>query len=142
MLFENPNEAVLRTVFEETGIELDKKSVIKTNEFTSAPPMYYWRPNVHYYVAELPEDATLLGPQVAPRSYMTDWDPRMLRQSVDPIDRVWAAHADSKTGVAWLSASLIDELQQPVKLESNYMSKRYLPSPESGLQDVFKLPVA
>ncbi len=124
MLFENVEEAVLRTVYEETGVDLDRKELFKTNVFTEAPPMFYWRPSVHYYIAELPSGVTVTGPQVAPQTYMSDWDPRMLRQSQDPIDRVWAADADAKTGTAWLKAPTIDDLQRPVKMEDNYMVRR------------------
>jgi hypothetical protein len=62
----------------------------------------------------------------------------MLRQSSDEMDRVWANHADSKTGCAWLPSRKIDELQQPVKLEDNYMATRYTPPPASGLQELLK----
>lgn len=138
MLFENIDEAITRTVYEETGVDLDIKDLVKTNAFTVRPVQYYWRPNVHYYVAELPEDAKVLGPQVAGRNYMMDFDGRMLRQSTDPMDRAWAQHADPATGVAWLPAALIDELQRPVKMEDTYMGTRYTPPPASGLADVLK----
>jgi len=138
MLFENPEEAVTRTVFEETGIDLDASSLVKTNVIRSTPPQYYWRPTVHYWVAELPEDAEVLGPQVAARSYMMEWDSRILRQSTDEADRVWASQADSKTGCAWLKSRTIDELQKPIKMEDTYMATRYTPPPASGLQDLLK----
>jgi 8-oxo-dGTP pyrophosphatase MutT (NUDIX family) len=136
MLFENPIEAITRSVFEETGIDLDAKSLIKTNVFSTRPPQFFWRPNVHYYVAELPEDGEVLGPQSAARNYMMDWDSRILRQSSDPIDRAWATQADPKTGCAWLPSPLIDDLQKPVKLEDAYMAMRYTVPPASGLQEL------
>lgn len=136
MLFENADEAATRTLYEETGIDVDRADMVKTNMFSSPPPQFWWRPPVHYYIAEVPFGVEVLGPQAATRSYMQDWDPRILRQSTDPIDRVWAAQADPATGCAWLQASLADELQKPVKQQDNYMALRYTPPPESGLQSL------
>ncbi len=143
MLFESLPEAATRSLFEETGIEVDHSTIIKTNYFVNKESMYWWRPPVHYFIAEVPHNVPVLGPQAATRSYVLDWDPRILRQSSDPIDRAWAQFADPKTGCAWLSGSTIDELQKPVKNEQYYMASRYTPSVESGLQQVLNLgPIA
>lgn len=138
LLFESPEEAAVRTVFEETGLEIDRKTLSKTHVFDKAPPAFYWRPRVEYWVAEVPRDAQPLGPQVSTQRYVMHWDPRLLRQSADPIDRTWAAAADPKTGCAWLSDKVIDALQAPVKLETNYMATRYTPAPETRYASVVK----
>ncbi len=138
LLFESPEEAAVRTVFEETGIEIDRKALAKTHVFDKAAPAFFWRPRVEYWVAEVPRDVVVLGPQVNTQRYVMHWDPRLLRQSADPIDRTWAAAGDPKTGCAWLGSKVIDALQAPVKLETNYMSTRYTPAPETRYADVIK----
>ena len=141
MLFENTSEAAVRTLYEETGIDVDRNDITKTNVFQKPPVPFFWRPPVHYFIVEVPFDVEVRGPQTALESYLLDWDNRVLRMSKDPIDRVWATHADPKTGCAWLTADVIDELQKPVKMEDTYMATRYTPSPASGLQDKVKLKV-
>jgi 8-oxo-dGTP pyrophosphatase MutT (NUDIX family) len=139
MLFENTAEAAARTLFEETGVDVDRAALVKTNVFSTPPVPYFWRPPVHYFVAEMPADAEVLGPQAATRNYLVDWDARVLRQSRDAVDRVWAQEADPKTGCAWLPSAAVDELQLPVKMQDKYMALRYTPAPESGLQEVLQL---
>ncbi len=138
LLFESPEEAAVRTVFEETGVELDRKLLTKTHVFDKAPAAFFWRPRVEYWIAEVPRDTPVLGPQLNTQRYIMHWDPRLLRQSADPIDRAWAAAADPRTGCAWLSAKVIDALQAPVKLETNYMATRYTPAPETKYAEVVK----
>ena len=138
LLFESAEEAVIRTVFEETGIELERRTLAKTHVFDKAPVAFYWRPRVEYWIAEVPHDVPVLGPQANTQRYVLQWDPRLLRQSADPIDRTWAAVADPKSGCAWLTGKVIDALQAPVKLETNYMATRYTPAPETLYSDVVK----
>lgn len=147
LLFESPEEAIIRTVFEETGLELDRKNLKKTHVFEKAPVPFFWRPRVDYWVCEVPYEMTTIeagepgaitGPSVNTQRYVMNWDPRLLRQSADPIDRTWAAVADPNTGCAWLSSKVIDSLQAPVKLETNYMATRYTPAPETTYSDVIK----
>eukprot|EP00760_Papus_ankaliazontas_P034566 PhM_4_TR7261/c0_g1_i1/m.39282 len=128
LLFETKKEAAVRTLYEETGIRVDESDITHTGMLDSMDVEYFWRVPVHYYVAELPEDAEVLGPRTSTSDYFIDWDPKILRQSPDPIDRAWAMYADPKTGCAWLSANKIDELQMPLKGE-NYMKTRYTPAP-------------
>ena len=78
------------------------------------------------------------GPQTNTQRYVLHWDPRLLRQSADPIDRAWAAAAEPTTGCAWLSSKTIDSLQAPVKLEENYMATRYTPAPDTTYSDLIK----
>ena len=125
LLFENKKEAVVRTVFEETGIRLEEEALTPTGCFDNMPPEFFWRVPVYYYVAEIPESAEVVGPRTAVQDYFLEWDSNILRQSPDPIDRTWANYADPRTGCAWLPASTIDTLQQPLKGE-NYMAQRYL----------------
>jgi hypothetical protein len=132
MLFESVEEATVRTVYDETGIELDRGALLRTHAWTEAPPMFWWRPRVDYFVAEVPYDTPVLGPQSNVRSYLREWDPRLMRQASDPIDRAWATLADPQTGCAWVPAAMIDQLQAPLK-GANYMGTRYTPAPESSL---------
>jgi hypothetical protein len=138
LLFEAPEEAAVRTVFEETGVEVERRTLRRTHVFDKAPVAFWWRPRVEYWIAELPAGVEVLGPQVSTQRYVMNWDPRLLRQSGDPIDRTWAAAADPKTGCAWLPGKLIDALQAPVKLETNYMATRYTPAPATTYADVVK----
>ena len=124
LLFESMKEAAVRSVYEETGVKVTEEDLTPTGYLDSMPIEYYWRPKVHYFVAELPADAEVLGPRTSVSDYFVEWDNNILRQSPDPIDRVWASYADPKTGVAWLTAAKLDELQQPVKGD-DYMATRY-----------------
>ena len=135
LLFENYREAAVRTLWEETGIHVEESKVVPTGMLNNSSPQYYWRIPVRYFVSEVPENVEVLGPQAATLSYMAGWDPRLLRQSLDPIDRVWSTHADPKTGCAWLTSKQIDELQLPLKGEK-YMATRYTPPPESDLRSL------
>ena len=124
LLFETLREAAVRSVFEETGVRLSADDLTPTGFLDNMPIEFFWRPRVHYFVAELPADAEVLGPRTSVSDYFVDWDNSILRQSPDPIDRVWANYADPKTGVAWLTAAKMDELQLPQKGEG-YMATRY-----------------
>lgn len=138
LMYENPKEAAVRTLWEETGIRVEPKHVFASAMLRGAQPEFYWRVPVRYYVAEVPFDVKVTGPHSATTQYMQGWDPRLLRQSPDPIDRAWAAEADPVTGCAWLTAKTIDELQEPLKGKL-YMAQRYTPPPISGLQEVLGL---
>lgn len=139
LFHENYKEAAIRTLFEETGISIaDPLQVFPSGFRLSTDPKYFWRVPVRYFVAEVPHDVRILGPQTNPQQYMQGWDPRILRQSPDPIDREWARLADPVTGCAWMTSSMIDELQRPLRGD-DYMSTRYTPPPHSDLQDVIKL---
>ncbi|KNH08460.1 mitochondrial edited mRNA stability factor 1 [Perkinsela sp. CCAP 1560/4] len=124
LLFETHKEAAVRSVFEETGVRLNEDDLTPTGFLDSMPIEYYWRAKVYYFVAEFPSDAEILGPRTSVSDYFVDWDNNILRQSPDPIDRVWANYADPKTGTAWLTAAKMDELQLPLKGDS-YMETRY-----------------
>lgn len=138
LLFESPEEAIIRTIYEETGIEVDRTKLRKTHVFEKAPVPFFWRPRVDYWVCEVPFDQEVAGPQTNTQKYIMNWDPRLLRQSADPIDRTWAAVADPKSGCAWLSGKVIDSLQAPVKMEANYMATRYTPAPGTTYSDILK----
>ncbi|KAG8344333.1 hypothetical protein TRVL_04845 [Trypanosoma vivax] len=138
LLYERYKEAAVRTLWEETGITVDPASVFPTGQLYQTMPQFYWRVPVRYFVAEVPHDVRVDGPQVVPMQYMRNWDVRLLRQSPDPIDRAWAQLADPNTGCAWMKASMIDELQKPLRGE-NYMAVRYTPPPYSSLQEVVRL---
>lgn len=138
LMYENPKEAAVRTLWEETGIRVDPKKVYPSAMLRGAVPEFYWRVPVRYYVAEVPHDVKVTGPHSATTQYMQGWDPRLLRQSPDPIDRIWATEADPVTGCAWLPTKTIDELQEPLK-GKHYMARRYTPPPISGLQEVLNL---
>lgn len=134
LLFENPKEAAIRTLWEETGIHVAEADVHATGMFRYQPSQYWWRVPVRYFIAEVPADVEVLGPQANSSQYVSGFDPKVLRQSADPIDRAWASHADPTTGCAWLTAKQMDELQFPLKGD-HYMALRYTPAPESGMQD-------
>ncbi|RNF01669.1 mitochondrial edited mRNA stability factor 1 [Trypanosoma rangeli] len=138
LLYERYKEAAVRTLWEETGITVDPNHVFPTAQLYQTSPKYYWRVPVRYFVAEVPHDVRVEGPQVVPTQYMRNWDGRLLRQSPDPIDRAWAQLADPITGCAWMKAPMIDELQKPLRGEM-YMATRYTPPPYSNLQDVVGL---
>ncbi|KEG13544.1 mitochondrial edited mRNA stability factor 1 [Trypanosoma grayi] len=138
LLYERYKEAAVRTLWEETGITVDPTNVFPTAQLYQTSPQYYWRVPVRYFVAEVPHDIRVEGPQVVPTQYMRNWDARLLRQSPDPIDRAWAQLADPTTGCAWMKAPMIDELQKPLRGE-NYMAVRYTPPPYSDLQEVVRL---
>lgn len=138
LLYERYKEAAIRTLWEETGITVDAANVFPTGRLQQLHPAYYWRVPVHYFVAEVPYDVEVLGPQVAQNSYMHHWDARLLRQSPDPVDRTWAQMADPETGCAWMKMPLIDELQRPLRGD-DYMRIRYTPPPYSGLAEVVGL---
>ncbi|EAN94132.1 putative mitochondrial RNA binding complex 1 subunit [Trypanosoma cruzi] len=138
LLYERYKEAAIRTLWEETGITVDPTSVFPTAQLYQTSPKYYWRVPVRYFVAEVPHDVRVEGPQVVPTQYMRNWDVRLLRQSPDPIDRAWAQLADPITGCAWMKAPMIDELQKPLRGEK-YMATRYTPPPYSNLQEVVGL---
>ena len=131
MLFESNEEAAIRSLWEETGISIQESDLTYTNTLAENLAIHHWRCPVHYYIARLPDDAEIEGPQTSTSSYMIGWDSTLLKQSVDPIDKVWGAVADPNTGCAWLSTSQMDELQLPLRGE-NYIQKRYFPSPESS----------
>jgi hypothetical protein len=135
LLFETPLEAAIRTLWEETGIKVDEASVFPTGMLSSSPSQYWWRPPVRYFIAQVPESVEVLGPQSNSSSYVLGWDPKLLRQSADPIERVWGTLADPQTGCCWLSTKQLDELQFPLKGE-RYTATRYTPPPHSGLQEV------
>ncbi|KAH9578695.1 hypothetical protein LSM04_002489 [Trypanosoma melophagium] len=138
LLYERYKEAAVRTLWEETGITVDPTNVFPTAQLYQTNPQYYWRVPVRYFIAEVPHDVRVEGPQVVPTQYMRNWDARLLRQSPDPIDRAWAQLADPTTGCAWMKASMIDQLQKPLRGD-NYMSIRYTPPPYSNLQEVVGL---
>lgn len=138
LLYERYKEAAVRTLWEETGITVDPTNVFPTGHLYQTSPSYYWRVPVRYFVAEVPYDVRVEGPQVVPTQYMRNWDARLLRQSPDPIDRAWAQMADPVTGCAWMKAPMIDELQRPLRGE-RYMATRYTPPPYSNLQEVVGL---
>lgn len=138
LLFENFKEAAVRTLWEETGIHVDGETVVATGQLRNSASQYYWRVPVRYFIAEVPEDVDVQGPQAAAARYMTGWDQKTLRLSTDPIDRAWAALADPKTGCAWLTTKQFDDLQLPLKGE-RYMAVRYTPPPSSGLQEALQL---
>nr|6P5R_A Chain A, Mitochondrial edited mRNA stability factor 1 [Trypanosoma brucei] len=138
LLYERYKEAAIRTLWEETGITVDASNVYPTGHLYQTVPQYYWRVPVRYFVAEVPSDIRVEGPQVVPLQYMRNWDARLLRQSPDPIDRAWAQLADPATGCAWMKASMIDQLQKPLRGD-NYMAIRYTPPPYSNLQEVVGL---
>nr|CCC96057.1 unnamed protein product [Trypanosoma congolense IL3000] len=138
LLYERYKEAAIRTLWEETGITVDPSNVYPTGHLYQTLPQYYWRVPVRYFIAEVPHDVCVKGPQVVPTQYMRGWDSRLLLQSPDPIDRAWAQLADPETGCAWMKTSMIDELQKPLRGE-NYMAVRYTPPPYSNLQEVVGL---
>ncbi|KPI86212.1 putative NUDIX hydrolase [Leptomonas seymouri] len=135
LLFEQYKEAAVRTLWEETGITVDPNSAFPTACLSQSNPTYYWRVPVHYFVAEVPYDVQVLGPQVGLNTYMNHWDTQLLRQSPDPIDRAWAQLANPETGCAWMTVPMINELQRPLRGE-DYMAIRYTPPPYSGLNSV------
>jgi 8-oxo-dGTP pyrophosphatase MutT (NUDIX family) len=135
LLFEHFKEAAVRTLWEETGITVDPNNVFPTARLHQVDPLYYWRVPVHYFVAEVPFDVEVLGPQVGLNTYVHHWDSQLLRQSPDPIDRAWAQLANPETGCAWMKVPMIDELQRPLRGE-DYMATRYTPPPYSGLNSV------
>ncbi|KAK7198135.1 mitochondrial RNA binding complex 1 subunit [Novymonas esmeraldas] len=134
LLYEQHKEAAIRTLWEETGITIEPGSVYPTAVLYQDDPLYYWRVPVHYFLAEVPYDVHVAGPQVGQNTYMHHWDASLLRQSPDPIDRTWAQWADPETGCAWLRRPVLDELQRPLRGD-NYMAIRYTPPPYSGLND-------
>lgn len=138
LLYENFKEAAIRTLWEETGITVASAAAFPSGYLSSNDPNYFWRVPVRYFVAEVPHDVEVLGPQTSKQSYMMGWDSRILRQSPDPIDREWARLANADTGCAWMKSSLLDELQRPLRGE-RYMATRYTPPPHSNLQDVVQL---
>ncbi|GET91587.1 hypothetical protein, conserved [Leishmania tarentolae] len=135
LLYEHYKEAAIRTLWEETGINVEAANVYPTAVLRQDNPIYYWRVPVHYFLAEVPYDVQVLGPQVGLNTYMHHWDLSLLRQSPDPIDRAWAQLADPETGCAWMRQPMIDELQRPLRGE-NYMAIRYTPPPYSQLNTV------
>lgn len=141
LLYEQYKEAAIRTLWEETGIKVDPPEVFPTARLLQSNPAFFWRVPVHYFVAEVPYNVEVLGPQVVLNSYMHHWDPRLLRQSPDPIDRAWAQAANPETGCAWMRKEIIDELQRPLR-GGDYMATRYTPPPYSNLAEVlgFELP--
>lgn len=138
LLYEQYKEAAIRTLWEETGITVEPSAVFPTGRLFQDHPEYYWRVPVQYFIAEVPYDVEVKGPQTDVHMYMRDWDKKLLQQSPDPIDRTWAAFADPETGCAWLRRSLIDELQREWRGE-DYMRIRYTPPPYSGLAEVVGL---
>ncbi|CUG12728.1 NUDIX hydrolase, putative [Bodo saltans] len=138
LLYENYKEAAIRTLWEETGITAPPVEVYPSGYLRSTDPLYFWRVPVRYFVAEVPFGVEVKGPQATKQSYMMGWDSRILRQSPDAIDREWARLANPETGCAWMSASLLDELQRPLR-GFHYMATRYTPPPHSGLQEVVNL---
>lgn len=141
LLYEQYKEAAMRSLWEETGISVESSAVFPTARLEQTSPAFYWRVPVHYFVAEVPYETHVLGPQVVLNSYMHHWDARLLRQSPDPIDRAWAQHANPETGCAWMRRAMIDDLQQPLRGDA-YMAIRYTPPPYSNLAPVlgFELP--
>lgn len=135
LLFEHYKEAAVRSLWEETGITVDPNTVFPTACLSQNNPEFYWRVPVHYFVAEVPYDVEVRGPQTGQNTYMHHWDAQLLRQSPDPIDRAWAQLADPETGCAWMKVPMIDELQRPLR-GKDYMTTRYTPPPYSGLNDV------
>ncbi|KPA84837.1 putative mitochondrial mitochondrial RNA binding complex 1 subunit,NUDIX hydrolase, conserved [Leptomonas pyrrhocoris] len=135
LLFEHYREAAVRTLWEETGITVDPNTVYPTACLNQSNPTFYWRVPVHYFVAEVPYEVEVLGPQVGLNTYMHHWDAQLLRQSPDPIDRAWAQLANPETGCAWMKVPMINELQRPLRGE-DYMATRYTPPPYSGLNSV------
>ncbi|TPP43767.1 NUDIX domain family protein [Leishmania donovani] len=140
LLYEHYKEAAIRTLWEETGITVEAGNVYPTAVLCQDNPIYYWRVPVHYFLAEVPYDVQVLGPQVGLNTYMHHWDTSLLRQSPDPIDRAWAQLADPETGCAWMKQPMIDELQRPLRGE-NYMATRYTPPPYSQLNHALGLAV-
>jgi 8-oxo-dGTP pyrophosphatase MutT (NUDIX family) len=138
LLYENYKEAAIRTLWEETGITVQPVEVFPSGYLSSSDPLYFWRVPVRYFVAEVPSNVDVKGPQTSKQSYMMGWDSRILRQSPDAIDREWARLANPETGCAWMTSSLLDELQRPLR-GFNYMATRYTPPPHSGLQEVVNL---
>lgn len=138
LMYETYKEAAVRSLYEETGVHVDPKLVYPTAVLQSNDPKYFWRVPVRYFMAEVPHDVTITGPVVAKERYMTGWDPRVLRQSPDPIDRSWAQLADPVTGCAWMTGALLDELQKPRRGE-NYMAVRYTPPEYAQLREVVGL---
>lgn len=138
LLYEQYKEAAIRTLWEETGIAVEPSAVFPTGRLSQDLPEYYWRVPVHYFIAEVPYDVEVKGPQADVSMYMRDWDKKLLQQSPDPIDRAWATFADPDTGCAWLRRPLIDELQREWRGE-DYMRIRYTPPPYSELVDVVGL---
>ncbi|EPY20838.1 NUDIX hydrolase [Strigomonas culicis] len=134
-LHEQHKEAALRSLWEETGLTVAAADAYPTARLEQDNPAYFWRVPVFYYVAEVPYEAEVKGPQVTPNIYVRQWDSRLLRQSPDPIDRTWAQLANPETGCAWLRASVLDELQRPLRGD-NYMAIRYTPPPYSELAEV------
>ncbi|KAG5471069.1 hypothetical protein CUR178_02376 [Leishmania enriettii] len=141
LLYEHYKEAAIRTLWEETGITVKAGNVYPTAVLCQDNPVFYWRVPVHYFLAEVPYDVEVLGPQVGLNTYMHHWDSSLLRQSPDPIDRAWAQLADPETGCAWMKKPMIDELQRPLR-GANYMATRYTPPPYSELNDIlgFEVP--
>ncbi|KAG5496305.1 hypothetical protein JKF63_02607 [Porcisia hertigi] len=135
LLYEHFKEAAIRTLWEETGITVEAGSVYPTAVLSQDNPVFYWRVPVHYFLAEVPYDVQVLGPQVGLNTYMHHWDSSLLRQSPDPIDRAWSQLADPETGCAWMRRPMIDELQRPLRGEK-YMETRYTPPPYSKLNQV------
>jgi 8-oxo-dGTP pyrophosphatase MutT (NUDIX family) len=135
MMYEQRKEAALRTLWEETGIRVAAKDVFPSKLLFNAVPLFYWRVPVQYYVAEVPYDVQVLGPQSLSTAYVQGWDARLFAASPDPMDRAWAQYANPVTGCAWLPGALIDELQKPLRGE-DYMKRRYTPPPYSNLQGV------
>ncbi|KAG5470649.1 hypothetical protein LSCM1_01895 [Leishmania martiniquensis] len=140
LLYEHYKEAAIRTLWEETGITVEAGNVYPTAVLFQDNPIFYWRVPVHYFLAEVPYDVQVLGPQVGLNTYMHHWDSSLLRQSPDPIDRAWAQLADPETGCAWMKRPMIDELQRPLR-GANYMAMRYTPPPYSELNNVLGLQV-
>ena len=135
MMYEQTKEAAVRTLWEETGIRVLPKDVYPTKYLFNLSPLFYWRVPVQYFVAEVPFDVNVLGPQSTTTTYIQGWDSRLFANSPDPIDRAWAQYANPETGCGWLPSPIIDELQKPLRGE-NYMKLRYTPPPYSNLQDV------
>lgn len=140
LMYEHYKEAAIRTLWEETGIVVEPERVFPTGRLSQDSPDYYWRVPVYYFIAEVPYDVEVKGPQVEQSVYMRDWDRQLLQRSPDPIDRTWAAMANPETGCAWLRGPLIDELQRELRGEE-YMKIRYSPPPYSELADVVGLRV-
>jgi ADP-ribose pyrophosphatase YjhB (NUDIX family) len=138
MMYEQHKEAAMRTLWEETGIRVNPKDVFPTGHIVPSDPQFWWRPTIRYFIAEVPFDVVVDGPQINAASYMSGWDSRVLRQSPDPIDRAWAQYANPETGCAWLKWPLINELQKPLKGD-DYMQIRYTPPPFTNLQEVVGL---
>lgn len=138
LLYENFKESAIRTLWEETGISVSSGDVFPSGYLCSTDPNYFWRVPVRYFVAEVPYDVEVKGPQSSRMQYMMGWDSRILRQSPDPIDREWCRLANPETGCAWMSSALLDELQRPLRGD-HYMATRYTPPPHSNLQEVVSL---